>query len=80
MFGVPGALFVFALFGLIFLAFKKKMIVANNEICFRLAYVFLSLLFLRFVIESVGGVGMYLFLSLLFAAITTEATRVSKSV
>jgi len=80
MFGAPGVLFFFGSFSLFFCTLKKKCRVKDGLHSFRLAYAFLILLFLRFLIESVGGVGMYLFLLMLLAAIATEANRAFKPV
>lgn len=75
MFGVPGVLFFFGLFSIFLYSLKKKIRVADRQISFRLAYAFCILLFLRLLIESVGGIGMYLFLMMLLAAIATEINR-----
>ncbi|MEY4467528.1 MAG: hypothetical protein RIR21_1321 [Pseudomonadota bacterium] len=71
--GVPGALF-FSVFFLYFCTLKKSR-VEYGQISYILAYPFLMSVFLRLLIESVGGVGMYLSLLMLLAAIAAEANR-----
>jgi len=80
IFGAPGVLLFFGSFSLFFCALKKKIRVedSRNRVGLGLAYAFFILLFLRLLIESVGGVGMYVFLFMLLAAIAAEANRAFK--
>jgi len=80
MFGAPGVLLFFGSFSLFFCALKKKIRVEDSRNRVGLAYAFLILLFLRLLIESVGSVGMYIFLLMLLAAIAAEANRAFKPI
>jgi hypothetical protein len=78
--GVPGALGSLAVFGMTFLAANKKAGEGVVSDGLALAYILCILLFLRFVTDSVGGLGMYLFSVLIFSFVVTEAKRAPRLV